>query len=95
MPHYIIISRFSPNAFDRPEQIKDLAQKVKKSIAEECPDVTWKDSYVTLGDVDVVDVVESKSEEQVARAALLIRSHGNCSTETFPATPWKAFLESL
>jgi len=43
----------------------------------------------------VVDIVESKDPEQVARAALLIRGYGHATTETLPATPWKQFLDNL
>jgi len=44
---------------------------------------------------DVVDIVESKDPEQVARAALLIRGYGHATTETLLATEWKDFLGSL
>ena len=43
----------------------------------------------------MVDIVESRDPEQVARAALLIRGYGHATTETLPATDWKDFLEEL
>lgn len=57
--------------------------------------MTWKQSFVTLGRFDVVDIVESRDPQQVARAALLIRGYGHATTETMPATPWEDFLDSL
>jgi uncharacterized protein with GYD domain len=68
---------------------------VASRIRKQCPGVTWKQSFATLGRFDVVDIVESRDPEQVARAALLIRGYGHARTETLPATDWKDFLEEL
>ena len=95
MPTYIILSKLSPDAFQDPKEFKKLAEAVASRIRKQCPDVVWKQSFATLGRFDVVDVVESKDSEQVARAAMLIRGYGHATTETLPATPWKEFLEAL
>lgn len=95
MGTYIILSRFSPEAFDDPRDFRKLADKVSNEIKKRCPGVTWKDSYVTMGRFDVVDLVESNDPTQVEMAALIIRGYGHAVTETLPATPWKQFLESL
>jgi uncharacterized protein with GYD domain len=68
---------------------------VSQTIKAECPGVTWKASYATLGRFDVVDIVESEDPKQVERAAVLIRSVGHSITETMAATPWDEFLEAL
>jgi uncharacterized protein with GYD domain len=68
-----------------------LSEKIKR----DCPDVVWKDSYVTMGRFDVVDIVEAKDSISVERAALIIRGLGHSTTETLAATPWKKFLETL
>jgi uncharacterized protein with GYD domain len=95
MPTYVILSRISPLAFENPKDFRKLADTVSQKIKEECPKVTWKHSYATLGHFDVVDIVESDDPQQVARAAMIIRAYGKSETETLPATPWKDFLESL
>ncbi len=58
MNTYIILSRFSPEAFDDPKHFLELAGQVSKKIKSDCPGVRWKDSYATLGRFDVVDIVE-------------------------------------
>ncbi len=58
MATYIIVSRFSPEAFRDPKDFKKLAADVSGKIKSECPGVKWKDSYATLRRFDVVDVVE-------------------------------------
>lgn len=95
MATYVILSKLSPHSFDEPGKLKDIAKRVSREIKEQCPGVTWKQSFATLGRFDVVDVVESDKPEEVARAAMIIRATGKASTETLPATPWEDFLNSL
>jgi uncharacterized protein with GYD domain len=95
MATYIILSRFSPDAFDQPKQFRQLAEKVSETIRDECPDARWKDSYATLGRFDVVDIVEADNPKTVEKVAMIIRAHGHSTTETLLATPWKEFLAAL
>jgi uncharacterized protein with GYD domain len=92
---YVILSRFSPEAFREPKEFKKLADDVSSKIRKECKGIVWKYSFATLGRFDVVDVVEAENAEEVQRAAMIIRGHGHSSTETLLATPWKDFLASL
>jgi uncharacterized protein with GYD domain len=95
MATYVILSRISPQAFDDPSGFKDLATKVSEQIKQQCPGVTWKDSYATLGRFDVVDIVEAADVKEIEQAAMIIRAYGHASTETLVATPWKEFLGTL
>jgi hypothetical protein len=62
---------------------------------DQCPDITWKGSFATLGRFDVVDFVEADDPKQIEKAAMLIRAYGHSITETLVATPWKEFLSEL
>lgn len=95
MGTYIILSRISPEAFKDPKEFKQIAARVSEKIKHDCPEVVWKDSYVTMGRFDVVDIVEAKDALSVEKAALIIRALGHSTTETLGATPWKKFLETL
>ena len=95
MATYIILSRLSPEAFDDPKNFKKLADTVSSKIKKQCPDVTWKHSWATMGSYDVMDVVEGDDEEQLQRAILIIRAYGHATTETLSATPWREFLDRL
>jgi len=95
MATYVILSRIAAGAFSDPKEFRKIAATVSEKIKKECPKVTWKESYSTLGSFDVVDIVESDAPAQVQRAAMIIRSYGHATTETMPATPWKQFLENL
>jgi uncharacterized protein with GYD domain len=93
--NYIILSRFSPEAFEDPKNFRDLASAVSANIKKQCPDITWKGSFATLGRFDVVDFVEAEDPKQIEKAAMIIRAYGHSMTETLVATPWKEFLATL
>lgn len=95
MTRYIILSRFSPEAFREPKEFRKLAETVSAKIKSECPGVRWKSSFATLGRFDVVDVVEAEDIKQIEKAAMIIRAYGHSTTETLPATPWDEFLATL
>jgi uncharacterized protein with GYD domain len=95
MSSYIILSRFSPDALGDPRNLKKFAETVSGRIKTECPAVKWKESFVTAGRFDVVDIVESDDPAQVERAAMIIRGYGHALTEIMMATPWKEFIAGL
>jgi uncharacterized protein with GYD domain len=95
MATYIILSKVGEGAFRDPADFPNIARVVTDKIAADCPNVTWKDSYVTTGRFDVVDIVEAPDVASVERAAMIIRAYGHSSTETMEATPWKQFIEGL
>ena len=95
MTTYVILSRFSPEAFRDPKEFKKLAGAVSSKIKSECSGVHWKESFATLGRFDVVDIVEANDPKQIEKAAMIIRAYGHSTTETLVATPWKEFLATL
>ena len=95
MTTYIILSRFSADAFADPKDFPKLAEEVSRRIKSECPGIRWKESYATLGRFDVVDIVEADDPKQIEKAAMIIRGFGHSTTETLIGTPWKEFLSGL
>jgi uncharacterized protein with GYD domain len=95
MTTYIILSRFSPEAFEDPKDFLKLAEKVSSKIKKDRPGVRWKDSYATLGRFDVLDIVEAEDPKQIEKKAMIIRGFGHSTTETLVGTPWKDFLAGL
>jgi len=87
MATYVILGRFSPQAFDDPKHFVRLAEQVSKKIKADCPNVEWKGSYATLGRFDVIDIVESPDPKQIGKVAMIIRALGHSTTETLLCTP--------
>ncbi|MDR8390817.1 GYD domain-containing protein [Aliifodinibius sp. S!AR15-10] len=80
---------------DEPSDFTKRASTVKEKIKEECPNVTWKQSYVLMGSYDILDILESNNQEEVEKAAMIIRIYGHSNTETFAASKWDDFLNIL
>lgn len=95
MSTYVILSRFSSDAFDDPKEFRDLASAAAAKIKSECPSVVWKYSFATIGRFDVVNIIESDDPKQVEKVAMIIRAFEHSTTETMLATPWSEFLEML
>lgn len=91
----MILCKVSPDAFSDVAGFKKLATAVSEKLKTQCPGVIWKHSFSTMGQYDVVDIVEADDPEQVSKAAMIIRAYGHSSTETLEATPWKEFLAKL
>ncbi len=81
MATYVILSRFSREAFRDPKEFKKLAEAVSAKIKSECSGVRWKDSYATLGRFDVVDIVEANDPKQIEQAAMIIRARSRCAVD--------------
>jgi uncharacterized protein with GYD domain len=92
---YVMLSRFSPEAFRNPSEFLEIARRVTEEINCRCPNVMWRSSHATLGRFDVIDIVESADLKQLELAAMIIRGHGHSITETLLATPWRDFLATL
>jgi uncharacterized protein with GYD domain len=95
MATYVILSKMSLGAISDPKEFKQLAATVTQKIRTECPGLEWKSSYATMGQYDVVDIVQSDDPKQVEKAAMIIRACGHSTTETLLATPWHEFIEAL
>jgi uncharacterized protein with GYD domain len=95
MAIYVLLSRIAPDATADAGSFRQIADKVKKTIQKECPEVEWKSSYVTFGRFDVIDVFEAPSEREAQRVAMIIRRFGKATTETMQAIPWDEFLSQM
>lgn len=92
MGTYMLLTRLSPEALNRPGAVVDLNRKVEQKIRQECPGVKWLANYAVLGPCDYLDVFEAPDIDSATKVALLIRSFGHATTETWVATPWDRFL---
>jgi uncharacterized protein with GYD domain len=91
MGTYILLSRISPEAVKDPQALEDLGKRVTDKLNKECPEAKWLSSYSVLGPYDYVDIFEAPDNETATKVAVVIRSFGHATTETWPATPWERF----
>jgi uncharacterized protein with GYD domain len=88
-----MLTRVSPDAVKDPSSLDKLGEQVSEKLNRQCPDVRWVASYAVLGPYDYVDVFEAPDNETAAQVAVIVRSFGHATTETWPATPWERFKE--
>ena len=89
MAAYVILSRFSADAFTDPKDFRKLAETVSNKIKSDCPGIVWKDSFATLGRFDVVDIVETGDPWQIENAAirrLLVAAQRRLRTRSWQPT---------
>ena len=93
MATYILLTRLTPEAVSEPKFVEKLERKVADRIRKHCPEVKWVGSYSVLGPYDYVDIFEAPNGETATKVALLVRSLGHATTETWVATKWDRFVQ--
>ncbi len=93
MSTYVMLTRLSPEAVTKPERVVDLNKQVADRIKKECHSVKWVANYAVLGPTDYIDIFEAPDAETATKVALIVRSFGHATTETWIATPWERFAE--
>jgi uncharacterized protein with GYD domain len=93
MATYVMLTKLSPEALKRPEIVTDLNKQVEDRVRRECPGVRWIANYAVLGPCDYLDIFEAPDTDSATKVALLVRSFGHASTDTWVATPWDRFVE--
>lgn len=94
MATFMVLTRLSPEALADPAAVARLEKEVSSKIKTKCPSVKWLSSYVTLGPYDYVDIYEAPDEMTASKVALIIRSFGHATTETWALTPWRRYLQA-
>ena len=92
---YVMLTKISPYAVKNLEKLKEIEQHAEKLIEENCPNVKWLMNLVVFGPYDNLDIFEAPSDEEAAKVAMIIRSFGHATTETWPAIQWKDFKNIL
>ncbi len=93
MSTYVMMTKLSPEALTRPGSVADLNKQVEDRIRGECPGVKWLGNYAVLGPCDYLDIFEAPDVDTATKVALLVRSFGHATTETWVATAWDRFAE--
>jgi uncharacterized protein with GYD domain len=93
MATYILLTKLSPEAVAKPKSVTDLNKQVEDRIKKECPGVKWLANYAVLGPCDYLDIFEAPDADAATKVALIVRSFGHATTETWVATQWDRFAE--
>lgn len=96
MPTYIALINYTDQGIrqikDSPKRL-DAARTMLKDLGG-----TLKEFYLTLGQYDIVTVLEAPNDDVVARFVLQVASAGNVRTTTlkaFPEAEYRKVVQSL
>lgn len=93
MAVYVLLTKLSAGALTCPESVVELNARLEEHIRQQCPEVKWVANYAVLGPYDYLDVFEAPDNDAATKVALLVRSFGHATTETWVATPWERFAD--
>jgi uncharacterized protein with GYD domain len=83
MPTYIVLANMTQQGV---QTVKDIPQRrAAAKDAAKALGITWRDSFLTMGQYDVVFIVEAPDGETMAKFALQTGMKGNLSTHTMRA----------
>ncbi len=92
MATYIMLTKLSAEAVKDPRSIEQLGKDVTQKLKAQVPQANWLASYSLLGPYDYLDIFEAPDERSASQAALIVRTFGHATTETWTAIPWDRFL---
>ena len=95
MPHFVLMTRLAPGSLHDAPARRSVGKEWLKKVKAVCPEVKWIAHYALLGQYDFMDIYEAPDIETASRVALISRSEGAVTAESWPALPYERFLEVL
>ena len=89
MPSYVVLMKFTAQAVTGIKDVPEGTQRAIRQFQEVGGAI--KGLYVTMGEYDMVAVVEAPSDEVLMAYALQLASYGNVRTKTLKAFSVEAF----
>jgi uncharacterized protein with GYD domain len=93
MATFVMLTRVSPEAVRNFSDYQLLERQVADKLKEQVPEAKWLGSYAVLGPYDYLDIFEAPNEVAATKVALIVRSFGHATTETWVVTPWDRFVD--
>jgi uncharacterized protein with GYD domain len=93
MATYILMTKLSAEGLGAPQKREAIGRSWFEEVKAKCPEVHWVEHFALLGPFDFMDIFEAPNEEVAAKVSVITMSHGAVKAETWPAIPYKRFLE--
>jgi len=93
MPIYILLSRLSQQGIQTLQSNPERLRQVNQDVAE--LGATVLHQWATLGEFDLVNVVEAPDIATIAKVSVALGSRGSTKIETLPALEIEEFLHTL
>ena len=93
MPIFIRLARLTEKANQDLQNMERMLSDAQQLMEENGARILH--AYVTLGDYDIISIIEAPDETSAAKISALLAHQGNFRAETLSAVPLQEFLESL
>lgn len=93
MATFVLVTKLSTQGLGDLEKREMIGRKWFETVKEKCPEVKWLNHYALLGPYDFIDIYEAPNEEMAAKVSMITMSLGAVKAESWPAIPYKRFLE--
>jgi uncharacterized protein with GYD domain len=95
MATFILMTRLGPAAMSDSEGRRQMGRAWIDRVHERVPGVKFLAHYAIFGPYDFMDIYEAPDAESAQRVALISRSEGAVSVETWGARKYDQFLRML
>ena len=93
MGTYVLLTKLSSESLGDLHKRENIGRKWFEAVKVKCPEVKWIDHFALLGPFDFMDIYEAPGEEVAAKVSMITMAKGAVKAETWPALPYKRFLE--
>jgi len=95
MALFVLMTRLAPGSVKDADTRRAMGKEWLGKVKAACPEVRWVAHYALLGPYDFMDIYEAQDLETAHKVALISRSEGALSAESWPALPYDRFLKVL
>jgi len=95
MALFVLMTRLAPGSVKDADTRRAMGKEWLGKVKAACPEVRWVAHYALLGPYDFMDIYEAQDLETAHKVALISRSEGALSAESWPALPYDGFLKVL
>lgn len=95
MPLFVLMTRLAPEGLHDARGREASGKAWLKKVKAACPEVKWVAHYALLGPYDFMDIYDAPDVRTAHKVALISRSRGAVTCESWHALPYEEHLELL
>lgn len=95
MSTFVLMTRLAPGAVRHAHERRAAGRSWLDKVKQKVPGVRFIAHYAIFGPYDYMDIYEADDPEAAQRVALISRSEGAVTAETWQALPYDRFLEMM
>lgn len=95
MPMFVLMTKLAAESLHDARGREATGKAWLKQVRSACPEVKWIAHYALLGPYDFMDIYEAPNIETAHKVALISRSGGALTCESWHAMPYEDHLKLM